>query len=73
MALGMGFGVAAQAAEAPASVVLESFACSYHAGKDLDDLLGARDYMVRQADRAGVELAHSGQTVPWPVQPPPVH
>ena len=38
----MGFGMASQAAEAPASVVLESFACTYHDGKDIDDLLAVR-------------------------------
>lgn len=60
MALGLAFsGVAAQAADAPASVVLESFACNYHDGKDIDDLLAARDYMVKQADKAGVSLAPS--------------
>lgn len=60
MALGLAFsGLAVQAADAPASVVLESFACNYHDGKDIDDLLAARDYMVKQADKAGVSLAPS--------------
>ncbi len=52
-------GFAAQAAEAPPSVLLETFACSYHDGTDMDDLLAARDYMVKQADKAGVSLAPS--------------
>lgn len=58
MVLGLTFsGTTIQAAEAPQSVVLESFACNYHDGKDMDDLLAARDYMVKQADKAGVSLA----------------
>ncbi|MCZ6860998.1 MAG: hypothetical protein O7I42_12120 [Alphaproteobacteria bacterium] len=60
MALGLAFsGFATQAADAPPSVLLETFACSYHDGKDMDDLLAARDYMVKQADKAGVSLAPS--------------
>ncbi|MCZ6642261.1 MAG: hypothetical protein O7G86_20435 [Gammaproteobacteria bacterium] len=58
MALGLAFsGVAVQAAEAPPPVVLETFACNYHDGKDMDDLLSARDYMVKQAGKAGLSLA----------------
>ncbi len=60
MALALAFlGLATQAAEAPPSVLLETFACSYHDGKDMDDLLAARDYMVKQADKADVSLAPS--------------
>ena len=50
-------GIAAQAEEAPAPVLLESFACNFNDGKDMDDLLAARDYMVRQAEKAGIALA----------------
>ena len=50
MALALAFlGSTTQAAEAPPPVVLETFACNYHDGKDMDDLLAARDYMVKQA------------------------
>jgi hypothetical protein len=36
MALGLAlFAITAQAREAPASIVLESFACNYHDGKDM--------------------------------------
>lgn len=57
-ALLLSFG-AAQAEEAPASVLLESFACSYQDGKDRDDLMAARDYMVKQAAKAEMSLAPS--------------
>ena len=52
-------GIATQAAEAPPAVVLESFACTYNAGQDKGDVLDARDYMVKQAAKAGVTLAPS--------------
>lgn len=47
------------AAEPPPAPVMESFACSYNPGKDMDDLLAARDYFVKQADKAGVPLRNS--------------
>jgi hypothetical protein len=60
MALGMTIsGIGVQAAEAPPSVVLESFACTYNDGQDMGDLLEARDYMVKQAAKAEVSLAPS--------------
>jgi len=46
----LSFGVHAQ------DQVIESWTCQYHAGKGLKDLLGARDYMVKQADKAGIDL-----------------
>ena len=54
----LSFG-AAQAEEASPPVLLESFACSYHDGKDRDDLLTARDYMVKQAAKAEMSLTTS--------------
>ncbi|TDJ33259.1 MAG: hypothetical protein E2O61_12670 [Gammaproteobacteria bacterium] len=60
MVLGLALaGVATQAAEAPPPLILETFACNYNDGQDIDDLLSARDYMVKQADKAGVTLAPS--------------
>jgi hypothetical protein len=48
------------AAEAPASPpVMETYTCSYNAGKDMDDLMSARDYYVKQAAKAGIELPAS--------------
>jgi hypothetical protein len=44
------------AAEPPPTPVMESFACSYNPGKDMDDLLAARDYLVKQAAKAGIAL-----------------
>jgi hypothetical protein len=36
--------------------VVETWACSYNPDQDIDDLLSARDYYVRQAERAGVSI-----------------
>ncbi len=47
-------GMAANAAEAQPPGLLETFACTYNDGQDMDDLLSARDYFVRQAERAGI-------------------
>ena len=45
------------AAESPPPPgVIETWTCSYKPGKDIDDVLAARDYLVRQADRAGITL-----------------
>ncbi len=49
-------GQAALAEEAPPPGVLESFACNYREGQDSDNLMAARDYLVRQAERAGITL-----------------
>ena len=54
----VGFG--ASAAEAPPPpTVMEAYTCSYNAGKDEDDLMSARDYYVRQAEKAGIKLPAS--------------
>ena len=50
------FSTGINAAEQPPAPVMESFACSYNPGKDMDDLLAARDYLVKQADKAGISL-----------------
>ncbi|MEM9620400.1 MAG: hypothetical protein AAF993_02045 [Pseudomonadota bacterium] len=50
------FGVSAQAQEAAPPAVVETFTCSYNPGQDEDDLMSARDYYVKQAEKAGVTL-----------------
>ncbi len=54
------FGVNAEEAQPPG--VLETWTCSYNAGKDIDDVLAARDYYVKQAAKAGVDI---GPTYLW--------
>lgn len=53
-------GVNAEEAQPPG--VLETWTCSYNAGKDIDDVLAARDYYVKQAAKAGVDI---GPTYLW--------
>jgi len=48
--------IAVNAEEAQPPGVLETFTCSYNAGKDIDDVLAARDYYVKQAAKAGVDI-----------------
>ncbi len=36
---------------------LETWACTYNPGQDMDDLMSARDYYVKQAAKAGVTLS----------------
>jgi hypothetical protein len=53
-------GLTVQAAEPPAPpAVLEAFQCSYNSGKDWDDLMDARDYLVKQAGKANIALEPS--------------
>jgi hypothetical protein len=40
----------------PPPGVLEVFACNYNAGKGASDLMAARDFYVKQADKAGIKL-----------------
>lgn len=47
------------AAEPPLAPVMETYTCSYNAGKSEKDLMAARDYYVKQADKAGIELGAS--------------
>lgn len=47
------------AEEAPDPAILENWSCNYKPGKDRDDLMAARDYMVRQAAKANIELPDS--------------
>ena len=54
------FGVNAEEAQPPG--VLETWTCSYNTGKDIDDVLAARDYYVKQAAKAGVDI---GPTYLW--------
>lgn len=50
-------GVSAWAADAPASpLIAEIWTCSYKDGKDVSDVLKARDFMVSKADRVGLKL-----------------
>ena len=47
-------GMTANAAEAQPPGLLESFLCNFNDGQDMDDLLSARDYYLRQAEKAGI-------------------
>ncbi len=47
-------GATANAAEDKPPGLLETFACNFHDGQDMDDLLSARDNLIRQAERADV-------------------
>ena len=51
-------GVNAEEAQPPG--VIETWTCSYNPGKDIDDVLAARDYYVKQAARSRPLLAHNG-------------
>lgn len=51
--------LSAHAEEAAGPAILENWSCTYKPGKDRDDLMAARDYMVRQAAKAEMELADS--------------
>jgi len=48
------FSASAEEAQPPA--VVETWTCSYNPGQDVDDLMAARDYYVRQAAKAGLSL-----------------
>jgi hypothetical protein len=53
-------GVFAWAADAPPQpMIAETWACSYRDGKSVDDVLKVRDFMVSQADKAGLILPPS--------------
>lgn len=52
-------GFSANAAEPPQTPVMETYTCNFNAGKGMKDLLAARDYYVRQADKAGIKLGAS--------------
>ena len=39
--------------------VLEAWECSYNTGKDLADLMSARDFLVKQADKDNITLEPS--------------
>lgn len=57
LALIITLGIPLQAQEAPPQpAALESWLCNYKEGQDISDLMGARDYLVRQADRAGLDI-----------------
>ena len=47
-------GVNAEEAQPPG--VIETWTCSYNDGKDVEDVLAARDYYVKQAAKAGVDI-----------------
>ena len=51
--------IGVRAAEPPVNPVMESYGCSYNAGMGEKDLMAARDYYVKQANKAGVTLAAS--------------
>ncbi len=50
------FSGPAQAAEPQPPAVVETWACSYLDDADIDDVRAARDYYVKQADKAGLSL-----------------
>ena len=47
-------GIAGHAAEAQPPGVLATFACNFKDGKDMDDLMSARDYYVSESKKAGI-------------------
>ncbi len=49
----------------PPPRALETWACTYNAGQDIDDLMSARDYYVKQAAKAGVELSPAYVWLPF--------
>ena len=53
-------GFSAWAADAPPPPLMaETWGCSYKPGKDIDDLLKARDNLLKQAEKAGIDLPPS--------------
>lgn len=50
----LSFNAYAQEAQPPG--VVETWACSYEPGKGVKDVMAARDYYVKQADKAGLTL-----------------
>lgn len=56
LTLAGGFAVNSHAAEAQPPGLVEVWTCSYNAGKDINDLMAARDYYVKQAAKAGLSL-----------------
>lgn len=50
-AAGLAAGV--QAAEAP--IVRETFTCNFQDGKDMEDLMAARDFYLKQAEKGGLD------------------
>lgn len=40
----------------PPPAILEAFLCNYNDGKDTDDLMSARDFYLKQAEKAGLTL-----------------
>jgi hypothetical protein len=40
----------------PPPGLMETYGCMFKQGKDMDDLMAARDYYVKQADKAGIKL-----------------
>jgi hypothetical protein len=51
--------IAGHHAPAASPGVLEAWECSYNPGKDLADLMSARDYLVKQADKNNITLEPS--------------
>ena len=52
-AIGMG------AEPPPPPMIAETWSCNYNSGKDMEDVLKARDYMLREAEKAGISLPDS--------------
>ena len=51
--------IGANAAEVPPAPVMEAYTCNFNPGKDMDDLMAARDNFVKQTDKAGIKLGGS--------------
>jgi hypothetical protein len=58
-----GFATNAQAADAP--IVREIYTCNFNDGKDLDDLMAARDFYLKQMDKAGQQPSEAFVWTPY--------
>lgn len=56
---------AANAADAP--IVREIYRCNFNDGQDMDDLMAARDFYLRQMEKAGQEPAEAFVWIPYKV------
>ena len=62
---GFAMAVSAVSFAAETGMVREVYACSYVDGKDKDDLLAAKDYMVKQMDKVGLKPTQTFIWTPW--------
>jgi len=59
------YAPSAQAMDAP--IVREIYTCSFNEGKDMDDLMAARDFYLKQMEKAGQDPATAFVWVPYKV------